>query len=82
MSIVCISPLFGFVLVLIGLLQRLCKPKIMGTLLLVVLLVFSVLTWNRNALWNDPLAFAEDNLRKSPNNERVMHTLANLYVEQ
>jgi len=75
-------PMFGFVLVLIGVLQWLAKPKIMGSLLFSVILILSVLTWNRNALWSDELAFAEDNMRKAPDNERAIHLVANLYVGQ
>jgi len=75
-------PMFGFILVLIGLLQLLPRPKLVNPLLMITILGLSLLTWNRNALWNDELAFAEDNMRKAPENERAIHLVANLYVGQ
>lgn len=46
-----------------------------------VILTLSILTWRRNALWNDPIAFTEDNLRVTPHNERVCFNLGEKYLE-
>ena len=75
-------PLFGFVLVAIDLLCRLPWPKWRVPLLVATLLPLAVLTWQRNALWGDPVAFFEDNLRRHPENVRLMVMLGNAYAEQ
>ena len=73
-------PMFGFALVVMGGFS--CLPR-RGAVTAIVLLtgVLAVLTWQRNALWNDPLAFQEDNLRQAPRNERVHLTLGNIYLK-
>ena len=72
-------PMFGFAMVAMGLLMHL--PGRRTAVIAVVLLtaILSVLTWQRNALWNDPIAFYEDNLRQAPTSERVHLDLANAY---
>lgn len=75
-------PLFGL---LVGVLDRVpawCGERRAAGLLLAVLLVCAPLTWQRNRLWNDPVAFHEDNLIKAPESERTLVNLAKLYVEQ
>ncbi|TLM65401.1 MAG: tetratricopeptide repeat protein [Deltaproteobacteria bacterium] len=72
-------PMFGFLLVLLD-----GVPALLGTrrglaLLLAFLVVCLPLTWRRNALWNDPIAFYEDNLRQVPDSERAMMELAFRY---
>ncbi len=74
-------PMFGFVLVLIDILRGLLQPRQLTAVLLAVVLFVGLLTWNRNALWNDPVAFYEDNLLHAPNSERVAVGLAINYVE-
>jgi len=72
-------PLFGFVLVVVDLLKQHSWPK--GRIVVAAILpVLAILTWQRNALWNDPVAFFEDNLRRSPGNVRVMVMLGNAYA--
>ncbi|TLM65402.1 MAG: tetratricopeptide repeat protein [Deltaproteobacteria bacterium] len=73
-------PMFGMVLVLLDLLQRMPSPKMAMTVVLLVVSLLAGLTWQRNALWGDPVAFFEDNLRRSPNNVRVMVMLGNAYA--
>ncbi|MCP3175627.1 tetratricopeptide repeat protein [Desulfuromonas sp. KJ2020] len=74
-------PMFGFALVVMAALARLPgRGAWVGTFLLVAAL--SVLTWQRNDLWNDPAAFYEDNLRRAPRSERVHLDLANVYRKQ
>ncbi len=74
-------PMFGFALVAMAVFARL--PRRTAAVGLVVLLsALAVLTWQRNALWNDPIAFHADNLRRAPQSERVHLDLANAYRKQ
>jgi protein O-mannosyl-transferase len=73
-------PLFGFVLVVIGLLRLLLPPNRVEFVLLIMILLLAVTAWRRNALWNDPIAFHEDNLRQVPWSERVRVSLAKAYM--
>lgn len=73
-------PMFGFAMLLPALVDLLPRPAVRSGLLIAFLLIIAVLTWRRNALWNDHIAFDEDNLRRSPNNERVCLDLAFSYL--
>ena len=89
-SIIPLDPLFehrlylpftGFVLVLCD-----CLPEFFGVrrslaIMAGVILLCAPLTWQRNALWNDPIALYEDNLRHVPGSERAREALATLYGE-
>lgn len=71
-------PMFGFALVVLGGFSRLsCKKALIAGILTVTIL--STLTWLRNDLWNDPLAFHLDNLSRAPRSERVHLDVANVY---
>lgn len=71
-------PMFGFALVVMAGFAKLSgRAALLGGVMLIGTL--AVLTWQRNALWNDPIAFHEDNLRRAPLNERVYVDLANAY---
>ena len=48
----------------------------------VTLPLLALLTWQRNALWNDPVAFYQDNLSKVPHSERAMLALASAQAAQ
>jgi protein O-mannosyl-transferase len=74
-------PLFGFVLVVIGLLQRLPQPRWGEALLLLLISLLAVIAVQRNTLWNDPVAFCESNLRRAPWSERVRVTLSKMYID-
>ncbi len=74
-------PMFGFAMVIMAAVGRLNQRHAMISLVL-LLAVLSALTWQRNALWNDPVAFHTDNLRKAPRSERVHLDLANVYRKQ
>jgi protein O-mannosyl-transferase len=87
-SIIPLDPLFehrlylpfpGFILVLLAGLPALLGERRALALLGGALLVCAPLTWQRNALWNDPIALYEDNLRHVPGSERGNETLAVLY---
>lgn len=73
-------PIFGFVLIVIDLLRRLPWRQFHLPLMAAILLLLAVLTWQRNALWADPVAFFEDNLRATPGNIRTMVMLGNAYA--
>lgn len=64
-------PMVGFVLVLVdGIPALLGERRALGVLL-VALLICLPLTWQRNALWNDPLRFNEHDLTVAPESERA-----------
>ncbi len=73
-------PLFGLSVGAAALLARFPRPAWQAGVGLAVLLALSFLTWQRNALWNDPVAFYEDNLRVAPDNERVYYNLGQEYI--
>jgi len=73
-------PMVGFVLVLLDLLPRVPWPKGRVAAVAVIVSLLSLLTWQRNALWGDAVDFLEDNLRRRPDNVRVMVMLGNAYA--
>jgi tetratricopeptide (TPR) repeat protein len=73
-------PSMLFFLPFVWLLFRLEKPKLVSCLLLSVVAVFSFWTYQRNALWNDPVAFWQDAVRKSPAHYRGYANLGISYL--
>lgn len=74
-------PMFGFILVLLGLFDLLPRRRTAPVALVVIVLVLLPLAWQRSRLWADPVAFYRDNLTKTPHSERVLTDLAaNLLV--
>lgn len=71
-------PMFGFILIVIAGISKLPRQFGIGACFLLIS-VLSVLTWQRNDLWNNPIAFYQDNLKRAPHSERVMADLANAY---
>jgi tetratricopeptide (TPR) repeat protein len=57
------------------------KPKIIVSVIAALLIVFSFWTYQRNALWNDPVAFWEDAARKSPEHFRSHTSLGISYMQ-
>ena len=74
-------PMFGFALVVMSGIGSLPRRGAVAAVALVTA-ALAVLTWQRNALWGDPVVFYEDNLRRAPRSERVHLGLANLYLER
>lgn len=74
-------PLFGLVLILLDLFMRLPQPRWQWGVLCALLLPLGLLAWQRNQLWNDAIAFCEDNLRRVPSSERVNVSLAYRYID-
>ena len=72
---------FGFALVLLDLLRSITAPRAGVAVASAIVLVLSVLTWQRNTLWADPVAFARDNVEKAPFNQRNYLTLATAYAD-
>jgi protein O-mannosyl-transferase len=71
-------PMFGFALVVLACIERLPRRGAAAAFVLVVS-ALSILTWQRNDLWNDPVSFHEDNLRRAPQSERVHLSLGDAY---
>lgn len=74
-------PLFGFVVVVIALAAACPRQRLATGVLVAALLLLALLTWQRNALWTDPVRFFEDNLAKAPKSARVRVNLAHHYRE-
>jgi len=72
-------PMFGLVLLLLDRLPALLRPRLVVAVILLLLMIWAPLTWRRNALWNDPVAFHQDNLKVAPSSERASKALALLY---
>ncbi len=72
---------FGFVLVLIDLLRSIPARRVGLVVSSVTVFLLMLLTWQRNALWADPVAFARDNVEKAPFNQRNYLTLATAYAD-
>lgn len=88
-SVIPLDPLFehrlylsmaGFVLVLLDIFSLL--PLAWRRSVAVVILLFlGLVTWQRNALWCDPVAFYEANVQLTPSSERAVMALMLLYKD-
>jgi tetratricopeptide (TPR) repeat protein len=56
------------------------KPTTVIPPITAFILIFSLWTYERNALWNDPIAFWEDAVQKSPNHYRPHFNLGTAYL--
>ncbi|TLM65398.1 MAG: tetratricopeptide repeat protein [Deltaproteobacteria bacterium] len=88
-SIIPLDPLFehrlylalpGFVLVLLDGLPALLGTRWSRAILVSSLLAYAPLTLQRNALWQSPTLFFEDNLRVIPDSERASVSLSAFYL--
>ncbi|MSM40054.1 MAG: hypothetical protein GJT30_10585 [Geobacter sp.] len=75
-------PMAGVAIALTALVRSIPSRNMALGLLLCALLGYGTATWQRNALWADPIAFAQDGVRKAPHNQRNHLTLANAYAEK
>lgn len=75
-------PLFGAIIVVYELFLYRFPVRAATVIAVSLLLVFSILTVNRNALWADPIAFWQDNAQRGPKSTRVMLILAKAYRDQ
>ena len=70
-----------FFLPFVWLLFRLLnKPKVSFSVISALIIVFGFWTYQRNALWNAPVAFWEDAIQKSPNHYRAHFNLGTSYL--
>lgn len=74
-------PIFGLVLIVLDLLAGLTRPRIQVAIFCLLILGLGLLAWRRNQLWNDPIAFYQDNLRSAPQSERVNVDLAKRFMD-
>jgi len=76
-------PSFGFLIAFCLILFRLIKNvKIFKTIILILVLVLSFMTIQRNKVWQEEIGFWEDNYKKSPNKEIVINNLAAAYLQK
>lgn len=75
-------PLLGSFIVAYELIFSRIPARTAAGFAVVILLIFSVLTVSRNALWSDPVAFWHDNAQKVPQSTRIMSNLAKAYYDQ
>lgn len=54
----------------------------MGLAAILIILICSAATYQRNAIWRDPETLGRDNIRKSPGKGRVYYNLGNYFVTQ
>jgi tetratricopeptide (TPR) repeat protein len=59
-------PIVGLILIVLSALKRLFNEKIASSILFVAVVALSILTWQRNELWNDPIELWKDNVRVTP----------------
>lgn len=74
-------PMFGFAVICTWLIWQIPKENFRMIIVTLLIVVYSLLTFQRNSLWANPIAFNEDNLRKAPHNERIYLNLSRLYME-
>ncbi|PNU18541.1 hypothetical protein C2E25_17090 [Geothermobacter hydrogeniphilus] len=75
-------PLVGLTVLFCAVLEKVTGASSRALILpVVLLLVLGVMSWQRNELWRDPIAFSEDNVRKSPHSEGALVALAGRYLE-
>ncbi len=79
-------PMFGFVLLFSGIINLVLKQKVIGYAVTgFVILIFSLLAYNRNGVWKDELTLWNDVVKKSPqkarayNNRGLAHFLSKDY---
>ncbi len=75
-------PVIGFVIAFMDILVRLPWRIPALAFFTSIICIFSVFAWQRNVLWCHPVAFYEDNLRITPENERVKVILAEEYTQK
>jgi len=76
-------PSMLLVLAVVVLIDRLLKlTRLKVTVMVLVLLVFSTWTYQRNMVWQDEMALALDSVAKSPEKPRAHMVLGNVYKGQ
>ena len=79
-------PMLGFSLFLAAAIDEGCKrinkPNIFFPLLTSIVMVYSALTYQRNAVWKDELTLWNDVIQKSPNKARGYDNRGNAYIRK
>ncbi len=75
-------PMFGFAIAVVEALRRIPWRRTAAAATVAALAACGALTLRRNALWNDPISFLEDNLRLAPRQPRIHLALAIGYMER
>lgn len=76
-------PMVGFALMLPLMIQLILKNSRLCIILMsVVIISYSTLSFKRNQIWSDKVAFVEDNARKSPYKSRVFNNLGFNYHQR
>lgn len=75
-------PMFGFAVLAGELLEIRMSPRVRFALAAGLIAVLCLLTWQRNDLWRDPVAFWADNVRKAPGAYRPVLNLADALFQQ
>ncbi|MBF0550591.1 MAG: tetratricopeptide repeat protein [Deltaproteobacteria bacterium] len=82
-------PSVGYIFFLVGLADELLKfpavikrPGVILTSVILILAIYAGLTFSRNLMWADQLAFWEDNVAKSPGLFRPLTNLGAVYFVQ
>lgn len=74
-------PSMFFILIPVIILFRYSKWNLVRKgFLSAIVVVFCFWTYERNNVWNDPVAFWKDNIIKSPNSERGYNNLGRIYI--
>jgi tetratricopeptide (TPR) repeat protein len=73
--------MFFFVPFVWLLFRGLNKPKVVFSIMSTLIIIFGYWTFERNRLWNDPVAFWEDAAKKSPNHFRSHANLGVSYLD-
>lgn len=75
-------PIIGPIILFCALFERVIrKTRLVVVGVVLLLLIFGYLSWQRNELWRQPVAFAEDNARKSSHAEGPWVALSGRYLE-
>lgn len=74
-------PVFGFsLLISYFLIKYINKTKYLYAVLTTIILIMSILTYQRNELWNDPAAMWTDSINKSPQKDRPYLARGSFYL--
>lgn len=78
-------PMFGFILILISIINQLIvrRNQVLGySFLGLLIVVYSIMTYLRNEVWQNEITLWEDVVKKSPNKARPHNNLALAYLAE
>jgi len=74
-------PSFGFLLLLIILLDKLMHPRSLLFFIIIISIIFSILTINRNFVWRNEFTLWQNTCKVSPNCARAHMNLGKIYAK-